>query len=140
MMDHRSSPAIAHTKALLHNEDHREGQASRRLALDFRNELERVFQNPRFADIAMEAMPPIDYDKLATKDNLNALGSDLRAEMADLRGDLRTEMADMRGELRVEMANMRSDMNEKFVSQMRLAMLMQLVTLGTIVSYLSIAL
>ena len=77
----------------------------------------------------MEAMPPIDYDKLATKDDLNALGSDLRAEMADLRSVLRVEMADLR-----------SDMNAKFVSQMRLTFLMQLATFGGIVSYLNVVL
>lgn len=36
----------------------------------------------------MEAMPPIDYSQLATKRDLDALGAELRGEMAELRGDM----------------------------------------------------
>ncbi len=61
--------------------------------LDLRQELERVFSNPRFAEIAMEAMPPIDYDRLATKDDLAALSQELRGEMAELRGDIKSDLA-----------------------------------------------
>ena len=63
----------------------------------------------------MEAMPPIDCDKLATKDDLAALGSDLRTEMA----------------------TMRADINAHFVSQMRLTVLMQLATLGAMISFMA---
>ena len=56
--------------------------------LDLRQEFERIFNNPRIAEIAMEAMPPIDYAQLSTKQDLNALGAELRGEMAELRGDM----------------------------------------------------
>ncbi len=61
--------------------------------LDLRQELERVFSNPRFAEIAMEAMPPVDYDRLATKDDLAALSQELRGSMAELRGELKSDLA-----------------------------------------------
>ncbi|MEZ5378825.1 MAG: hypothetical protein R2733_20155 [Acidimicrobiales bacterium] len=60
--------------------------------LDLRQELERVFSNRRFAEIAMEAMPPIDYDRLATKDDVAALGVELRSE-------LKLEITAVRGEI-----------------------------------------
>ena len=47
--------------------------------LDLRQELEKIFSNPRFADTAMEAMeamPPIDYAQLATKRDLDGLRSE----------------------------------------------------------------
>ncbi len=69
--------------------------------LDLRQELERIFSNKRFADIAMEAMPPLDYASLATHRDLQSLGQDLRGDMAQLRG----EMAELRGEMKSELAN-----------------------------------
>ncbi len=69
--------------------------------LDLRQELERVFSNKRFAEIAMEAMPPIDYDQLATKTDLNALSLKLDGTTAELRG----AMAELRGELKSDLAN-----------------------------------
>ncbi len=65
--------------------------------LDLRQEFERLFNNPRIAEIAMEAMPPIDYTQLATKRDLDALGAELRGEMSGLSGELRGEMAELRG-------------------------------------------
>lgn len=83
--------------------------------LDLRQEFERVFESPRLAEIAMEAMPPIDYAQLATKRDLDALGAELRGEMAELRGEfagldgrfggLRGEFAELRGEIKTDMAN-----------------------------------
>ncbi len=67
--------------------------------LDLRQEFERLFNNTRIAEIAMEAMPPIDYAQLATKRDLDALGAELRGEMAGLSGELRGEMAELRGEM-----------------------------------------
>jgi len=57
--------------------------------LDLRSALERVLESERLADIAMDAMPPIDYNQLTTKADLHALGSELQGEMAELRGELR---------------------------------------------------
>ena len=61
--------------------------------------------------VLMEAMPPIDYDNLATKADMDAgfamvdarfvaLSAELRGEMAELRG----EMTALGGSLRAEMA------------------------------------
>ncbi len=84
--------------------------------LDLRQELGRVFSNKRFAEIAMEAMPPIDYDQLATKNDVAVLGRELRGEMAQLHGGikgdmagLRAEMVDFRSEIRPDMADFRSE-------------------------------
>lgn len=68
--------------------------------LDFRQELERIFSNPKLAEIAMELMPPIDYDRLATKDDLAVLQSGVDAKfervdaaMVGLQGALELRMA-----------------------------------------------
>ncbi|MFN3219858.1 MAG: hypothetical protein ACE367_25500 [Acidimicrobiales bacterium] len=64
-------------------------------------------------DVLMEAMPPIAYDDLATKADLDtrfamvdarfvALSAELRGEMTGLRG----EMATLGGDLRTEMASL----------------------------------
>lgn len=56
--------------------------------LDLRQEFERIFKNPRLAEIAMEAMPPLDYAQLATKQDLGALRSELKGDIAELRGEM----------------------------------------------------
>ncbi len=60
--------------------------------LDLRQEFEKLF-GTRLADATMEAMPPLDYEQLATKTDVANLGIQLRGEIADLRGDLKMEMA-----------------------------------------------
>ncbi len=79
--------------------------------LDLRAKFEE-FMGPRLANATMEAMPPLDYDQLATKTDVANLGVELRGDMADLRGDLRGEMAELRGDLRGEMAELRGGMAE----------------------------
>ena len=65
---------------------------------------------------AMEAMPPSDYAQLATKRDLDALGAELRGDMAELRGEmaeLRGDMAGLRGEfggLKGEFAELRGEL------------------------------
>ena len=81
--------------------------------LDLRQELERLFSNPRFADIAMEAMPPIDYAQLATKRDLDTLEAKIDGGLAQVRG----EIAELSGSLRSEMS-----------SNLRLMFAMQLTT------------
>jgi hypothetical protein len=70
----------------------------------------------------IKALPP-DPQRLATKDDLAVLGSELRAEMADLRTEVRTGLA----ELRVEMAELRTEfkteMHEVTTAQTRTMML-----------------
>lgn len=71
-------------------------------------ELAKRDVSERFAQLMIKALPP-DPQRLATKDDLAVLGSDLRAEMAELRGDLRAEMADLRTELRTGLAEIRTE-------------------------------
>lgn len=103
--------------------------------LDLRQELERIFSNKRFAEIAMEAMPPIDYDQLATKSDLRTLSQELRGEMAELRGnmaELRGDMAELRGDmagLRGDMAGLRGEMKADLANTTRLLVASQLVTM-----------
>ncbi|MEZ5378816.1 MAG: hypothetical protein R2733_20110 [Acidimicrobiales bacterium] len=96
--------------------------------LDLRQEFERVFSNPHFAEIAMEATPPIDYDRLATKDDLAALSQELRGEMTGLRG----QIAEFRGEvagLRGEVAELRGDIKSDLANMTRLLFAAQLTTM-----------
>ena len=68
--------------------------------LDLRQKLEDIL-GPRLADAAMEAMPPLDYDKFATKTDVENLGIVLRGELAELRGD----MAKLEGNIRTDMVH-----------------------------------
>ena len=62
-------------------------------------ELAKRDVSERFAQLMIKALPP-DPERLATKDDLAVLGSELRAEMADLRTELRTGLAELRTEMR----------------------------------------
>jgi hypothetical protein len=77
----------------------------------------------------MDAIPPIDWDRFATKDDIAAATILTKAEMelefanfrtevsvqfADVRNEMRTEFADVRNEMRTEFADVRTDMNNRF--------------------------
>ncbi len=67
----------------------------------------------RLADALMEALPPLDYGELATKQDLLLTKSELRADMADLRadmGELRADMGELRTELKGEMGELRTEL------------------------------
>ena len=63
------------------------------------------------ANVVMNALPNVDWDSIATHDDLALLRTDVRREMADLRG----EMTGLRSELRGEMATLRSDVRADLV-------------------------
>ena len=77
----------------------------------------------------MDAIPPIDWDRFATKDDIAAATILTKAEMelefanfrtevavqfADVRNEMRTQFADVRTEMRTEFADVRNDMNNRF--------------------------
>ena len=73
------------------------------------------------ASTLMSHLPPVTWDQVATKDDLRALetnlraeisvsASGLRAEMANLRTEIRTEIADLRTEVRTGLAGVRTEM------------------------------
>ena len=77
----------------------------------------------------MDAIPPIDWDRFATKDDIAAATILTKAEMelefanfrtevavqfADVRTEMRTEFADVRNEMRTEFTDVRTDMNNRF--------------------------
>lgn len=55
----------------------------------------------------MSMLPPVGWADVARKDDLRALGSELRAEMATTTAELRTGLADVR----TEMADLRADLH-----------------------------
>ena len=77
----------------------------------------------------MDAIPPIDWDRFATKDDIAAAAILTKAEMelefanfrtevavqfADVRSEMHTEFADVRTEMRTQFADVRTDMNNRF--------------------------
>ena len=85
------------------------------------------------ASTLMSHLPPVTWDQVATKDDLRALETNLRAEISvsasGLRAEmanLRTEMADLRTEVRTglagvrtEMADLRTEISDAIVRQTR---------------------
>jgi len=86
--------------------------------LDLRQALEELFADQRLAEIAMQAMPPIDYSKLATTRDVGASAAELRGEFSELRGEfagLKGEFAELKGEfaeLKGEFAELRGEFAE----------------------------
>ena len=77
--------------------------------------------------VLMEAMPPIDYDTLATKDDLVGTAAALDAKIDALRTDMdaRFAMVDARfvaitAELRGEIATLGGDLRSEMASQTRI--------------------
>ncbi len=69
----------------------------------------------------MEAMPPLDYDQFATKQDVANLGIELRGDMALMESRLSTEIGGLRnetvteiGSLRSELGGLRSDFDRQF--------------------------
>ena len=78
-----------------------------------RHDLYTAFEqlwNRERAEAMMSAFSTVEWDDLATRQDLDVLGAALRTEMADLRTELRTDMAELRTELRTDMADLRTEL------------------------------
>ena len=75
----------------------------------------------------MDAIPPIDWDRFATKDDIAAATiltkaeielefANFRSEVAVQFAEVRTEFADVRSEMRTEFADVRSEMRTGFAN------------------------
>jgi len=66
----------------------------------------------------MDAIPPIDWDRFATKDDIAAATILTKAEMelefANFRTEVAVQFAEVRKEMRTEFANVRTEMNSRF--------------------------
>jgi transcription termination factor NusB len=61
--------------------------------LDLRQAFEKIFADERMARLVMEALPPIDYSQLATKQDVAALRSELKGDFAELKGGVAADLA-----------------------------------------------
>ena len=89
--------------------------------LDLRQALEQVLDE-RLAAIAMEAMPPLEYDQFATKADLEHLEIRLSSRIDGLESSMRAEMAELRG----EMSQLETSLVRSMNTQMRLTVGMNL--------------
>jgi hypothetical protein len=93
----------------------------------------------------MDAIPPIDWDRFATKDDITAATiltkaemelefANLRAEVAVQFAEVRTEFADVRTEMRTGFANLRAE----FAHSMRINTLTIIGSLAALMSVFSV--
>ena len=93
----------------------------------------------------MDAIPPIDWERFATKDDITAATiltkaemelefANLRAEVAVQFAEVRTEFADVRTEMRTGFANLRAE----FAHSMRINTLTIIGSLAALMSVFSV--
>jgi hypothetical protein len=93
----------------------------------------------------MDAIPPIDWDRFATKDDITAATiltkaemelefANLRSEVAVQFAEVRTEFADVRTEMRTGFANLRAE----FAHSMRINTLTIIGSLAALMSVFSL--
>ena len=103
--------------------------------LVLRDALIRVFADPAVADIAMEAMPPIDYSSFARLSDIENLRLHMDARFAGVDArfaavDARFDAMDAKfGALQLSVEGM---IDSKLSAQMRLMFLMQLGTIAAV--------
>ena len=83
--------------------------------LDLRRAFEELL-GPALANVAMEAMPPLDYDQLASKSDVDHVRIEVRGELAQLRGELKSDMAELRTEVKGDIAELRIEMKTEIAS------------------------
>lgn len=70
-------------------------------------------------DFMMDRLLEHPRGEFATRDDVLAMATLLRGEMAELRGELRGEMADLKSELRGDMAELRSTLTFEVGRELR---------------------
>ena len=65
---------------------------------------------------AADALAEVIAEQVAAKQDVKDLGTELRAEIAELRAEMRTEFADVRAELHAEIADLRNEMRTEFAA------------------------
>ena len=63
----------------------------------------------KIANNIMQLLPNQPADQLVTRTDMHAFGTELRGEMAELRGELKGEMAELRGEMAELRGELRGD-------------------------------
>ena len=107
--------------------------------LDLRQELERLFSDPRLATIAMEAMPPIDYPQLATKSDLAALDAKFDAKFGAVDGRfdaLEGRFTAIDGKFVAidgKIDRVHGALEQTMAAQLRMIVLMQIATIAAVV-------
>ena len=104
--------------------------------LDLRQELERIFQDPRLAEIAMDAMPPIDYEKFATRTDIESLRAVMDGRFDKIDGQF-AKIAGRFAETDARITTVASELHSALATQMRLMLAAQIGTIAIIVSYIS---
>ncbi len=87
-----------------------------------RQELERIFNNPRHAETLMRSLPPTSYAEIATRSDLSELRREMELMGRELRADFKTETAEIAKQLAV---------------QFRLTVLMQMGVLLAVISLMA---
>jgi len=67
--------------------------------------------NEEVAATLMELLPPVGWADVATKRDLDHLGSQLRAELSEVRSELRVEMSGLRADVQRELGDVRSSIS-----------------------------
>ncbi len=99
--------------------------------LSLRKGFAEVFNSERLAEIAMEAMPPVDYDSLATKRDLDAFKAELRGE---LKLDL-SVLARSIGRLEGSMGRLEGALDKRLGQFQQVMVLTVLSVVGMLVTY-----
>lgn len=106
------SGTVAHAGFLLISLTRNNVEVDDRIRLNLHRKLEETL-GPQDADALMAHLPPVTWNEVATKDDLRALESVLRAEItaqgSELRGEMSTQGAEI-STFRAEISSLRSEM------------------------------
>ncbi len=64
--------------------------------------------------VLMESLPPMDYDQIATKSDLETQRMLLSSDIRELRTDMNAELSAVRTDMNAQISAVRTDMNAQF--------------------------